>query len=320
MSFLWPWVFLLLPLPFWFEFHRTWLSQAAAIDVSPRLASALNQVSQRTGWRLDIDKALAWLIWILLLIALAQPGKPNQATVQPASGRALSVVIDLSGSMEREDFEWQGEVSNRLDVVKQAANQFIGARGGDRVSLVLFASEAYVAAPLTFDLKAVQHQLSAAGIGMAGRSTGIGDALGLAIQTLRDDPSSEKAIVLLSDGTNNAGAVEPESAAELAAERGVRVHTIALGSDQERADAFSMAPSADLDEETLMRIADSAQGQFFRAKTSADLTQIYAIIDELETAEVDTPPIVVRRDLRHWPLLLLLGCLLIRTAMRRGQA
>jgi len=317
VNFLWPWAFALFPLPLWFWFRNAKGENASALLVSPRLAAALDSVPNGKRWQLGRDSVLAWIIWILLIIALAQPGRPDKATVQPASGRALAVVIDLSGSMERDDFDLNGEAVSRLTVVKALATDFIAARAGDRVSLILFASEAYVASPLTFDLMAVQHQLSVAGIGMAGRATGIGDALGLAIQTLRDDPSPEKAIVLLSDGTNNAGAVEPESAAALAAERKVRVHTIALGSDRERADAFSMTPSADLDEETLKAIANSAGGEFFRAKTSDDLKQIYTTIDRLETAEVDTPPIVVRRDLRHWPLTALFFCLCLRALLRR---
>jgi len=301
----------------WFWFRRQSVAAANALPVSPRLAAALDNIKPAPAWHITKEKLLAWSMWVLLLLALAQPGRPDQASVQPASGRALAMAIDLSGSMEREDFEWQGEKADRLTIVKAVANEFIGARAGDRVSLVLFASEAYIAAPLTFDLQAVQYQLSAAGIGMAGRATGIGDALGLSIQTLSTDPASEKAIVLLSDGTNNAGAVEPESAAKLAAERGIRVHTIAMGSDREREDAYSMAPSADLDETTLAAIAASAGGQFFRARTSADLQDIYTTIDALETAEVETPPVVVRRDLRHWPLLALFLCLCLRTFLRR---
>jgi len=280
MTLNWPWVFLLLPLPMWFWFHRQWLRQSTSIPVSPRMAAAFEATQQSTSIRTNRQQLLAWLMWCLLLLALAQPNTPNQATVQPASGRALSVVIDLSGSMDRTDFDWNGEQSDRLSVVKALANEFIEARS-------------------------------------AGRATGIGDALGLAIQTLRDDPSPEKAIVLLSDGTNNAGAVEPESAAALAAERGVRVHTIALGSDREREDAYSMPPSADLDEDTLKSIAASAGGEFFRAKTSNDLRKIYTTIDQLETAESDTPPIVVRRDLRHWPLIALFFLLCLRAFMNR---
>ena len=320
MNFLWPWIFLLAPVPLWFEIRNSLPGTTGIVDISPRLAAALQEVDEHKGWTFNIDKTIAWLIWLSLLAALAQPGKTDSATVQPASGRAISVVIDLSGSMERDDFEWQGKKANRLTVVQAVASEFIIARSGDRVSLVLFASEAYIASPLTFDLKAVQHQLAVAGIGMAGRSTSIGDALGLAIQSLRDDPASEKAIILLSDGTNNAGAVEPENAASLANERGVRIHTIALGSDREREDAYSMAPSADLDEETLKSIAQNANGEFFRAKTSQDLIQIYSTINALESAEVDTPPIVVRRDLRHFPLYFLIGILLIRAVRGISRA
>jgi len=319
MNFLWPWVFLLFPLPIVFWFRSNTATVKNTMPVSPRLAQALDSIGNDYSIQWSVDKLLAWLCWLLLLVAIAQPGRPDQAKIQPASGRAIAMVIDLSGSMERDDFTLDGETANRLTVVKKIANQFIAARAGDRISLVLYASDAFIAAPLTFDLNAVQHQLSAAGIGMAGRSTAIGDALGLALQTLSDDPSPQKAIVLLSDGANNAGAVEPESAATLAAARSVRVHTIALGSTNKRKDAYSMAPSADLDEATLQDIAASAGGVFFRAKSSEDLAKIYAEIDQLESAEVDTPPIIVRRDLRHWPLIAVFLGLLLRAFLRRRQ-
>ncbi len=320
MNFEWPWVFTAFPLPV--LLHRFLQRQYSlkTIPVSTRLGNALGTTQNHTYPVLSLHQLLSWIIWLLLLIALAQPGVVDKTTVQPASGRALSVVVDLSGSMEREDFEWQGEQASRLDIVKRVASEFIQARAGDRVSLVLFASKAYIATPLTFDVQAVQNQLAAAGIGMAGRSTGIGDALGLAIQSLTNDPASDKAIVLLSDGTNNAGAVSPEDAAEFALSRGIRVHTIAMGSDKPPEDAFSTAPSADLDEETLKQIAASANGQFFRARTTTELQQIYQLINALERAEVEAPPIVIRRDLRHWPLMLLLGCLIIRAGLHHRRA
>jgi len=153
---------------------------------------------------------------------------------------------------------------------------------------------------------------------MAGRSTAIGDALGLSLSMLRQDPAGSKAVVLLSDGTNNAGAVEPEAAAELSREFGVRVHTIALGSEGRDSSGYATAPSADLDEKTLEGVAVASGGEFFRARTTDELIDLYAVIDatdelidlyavidELESSEDRAPPTRPVEDLRAWPLTLL---------------
>jgi len=217
--------------------------------------------------------------------------------------------------MERKDFTIDELNSDRLTVVKAVAGKFIEAQKGNRLSLVMFAEEAFVASPLSFDTYAVASYLNSAGIGMAGRSTAIGDALGLAIQTLRTDPAGNKAIVLLSDGTNNAGTVEPESAAALAAELSINIHTIAMGSDTE-ASGFNTAPAADLDEDTLKSIAEQSGGAFFRARTTQELQAVYAAIDNLESAEAKTPDILLRHDLRNAALLVLFVVLLAWEALR----
>ena len=317
MEFSWPWIFLLLPLPLLFRQPTQGLA-TNALRIPTMLSRALDDLQVSSRYTMSVEQIAMWLAWIALLLALAQPWRPGDTVVQPVSGRALAMVVDLSGSMERRDFTLDGETSDRLSVVKSVAGQFIEARQGDRISLILFGREAFVASPLSFDLDAIRIILDSAGIGMAGRSTAIGDALGLAIKTLRNDTADSKAIVLLSDGTNNSGSAEPESAASFARDLGIRIHSVAMGSDDSEVSpsGYATANSADLDEATLEAIANDSGGKFFRARSSAELNAVYEEIDKLERSESDAPPVVLQQDLRHWPLLFMLGLLTI-LAMRR---
>lgn len=315
----WPWVFLLTPLPLLVSYFRS-NSSDISIRLPINLTLALSQSTGSYSQKFNFQTTLLWITWLALLVALSQPWQPGETVVQPVSGRAIAIAIDVSGSMERRDFEINGEVEDRLSIVKDVAQSFIDNRKGDRISLVLYGKSAFIASPLTFDLESVKSMLASAGIGMAGRSTAIGDAIGLSIKTLANDPSSLKAIVLLSDGTNNAGSVEPESAAELAKTLGIRVHTVALGSEDKNSGGYTLAQSADLDEETLITVAEQSEGSFFRAKTYADLQDIYTEIDALERTEVNAPPVILRHDLRHWPLYLLLIGLLLHTFLQRSRS
>jgi len=308
ITFAWPWIFLLLPIPL---LVRLWRPPKPdnAIAIPTKLATALDTINSGTASVNKLDTVVPWLCWLLLLLAIAQPSFTGSAVAQMASGRAMAVAIDLSGSMEREDFSLDGNTADRLSVVKAVAGQFIEAQKGNRIALVLFAQEAFVASPLSFDTRAVSSYLHSAGIGMAGRSTAIGDALGLAIQSLRSDPASEKAIVLLSDGTNNAGTVEPESAAVLAAELNISIHTIAMASDSQ-ATGYQTSPAADLDEATLQNIAEQSGGSFFRARSTTELQAIYTAIEKLESAETKAPQILLQHDLRNVILLVLFVLLL----------
>ena len=315
----WPWVFLLTPLPLLVSYFRS-NSSDISIRLPINLTLALSQSTGSYSQKFNFQTTLLLITWLALLVALSQPWQPGETVVQPVSGRAIAIAIDVSGSMERRDFEINGEVEDRLSIVKDVAQSFIDNRKGDRISLVLYGKSAFIASPLTFDLESVKSMLASAGIGMAGRSTAIGDAIGLSIKTLANDPSSLKAIVLLSDGTNNAGSVEPESAAELAKTLGIRVHTVALGSEDKNSGGYTLAQSADLDEETLITVAEQSEGSFFRAKTYADLQDIYTEIDALERTEVNAPPVILRHDLRHWPLYLLLIGLLLHTFLQRSRS
>jgi len=308
IAFAWPWIFLLLPLPFVIRFWQR-SEPPNAIAVPAKLASALDTINGAQAGTRWLDYVIPWLCWLLLLSAIAQPSFTGNAVAQTASGRAIAVAIDVSGSMEREDFTLDGNTADRLSVVKTVAGAFIEAQKGNRIALILFAENAFIASPLSFDTRAVSSYLHSAGIGMAGRSAAIGDALGLAIQSLRADPAADKAIVLLSDGTNNAGTVEPESAAVLAAELNISIHTIAMASDTE-ASGYQTSPSADLDEATLHSIAEQSGGAFFRARNTLELEAIYSEITKLETAETAAPQILLQHDLRNLALLALFVLLL----------
>ena len=325
IEFAWPWIFLLLPLPALIIYRQSQKPTSDSILVPPSVAKALQEIEQqkrRAGFDLHtLRLLLLGLSWLALLIAIAQPFKPETGEATPASGRAISMLIDLSTSMERRDFSikneaLEDETVDRLVVVKKIASQFIAEREGDRIGLVLFGSEAFVASPLTYDNDSVNTVLQSSGIGMAGRTTAMGDALGLAIKSLRDDPADEKAIVLLSDGTSNAGTAEPEDAAELAQTLGITVHTIGLGSDDSVNDEQQFqSASADLDEETLKSIAGASGGKFFRAHTSDELQSIYSEIDTLESADVVAPPLIVRRDYRNSFIVLSIVFLLLAMAI-----
>lgn len=300
LAFAAPWAALLLVLPVLARLLPPRRSERPALTVPPRLAAAFGQAPAPAGTPRAVT-VLTALAFLAFVVAAMRPSLPLDAVRLPVSGRDLMMVVDLSGSMERRDFALDGVEADRLSVVKRVAGDFLEKREGDRLGLVLFADEAHVAAPLSHDRAAVAAYLREASIGLAGRATAIGDALGLAVKRLRKESARAKVVVLLSDGTNNAGSVEPEDAARLAAKEGVRVHAVGMGS---RAAGEGADPSADLDEATLARIAEATGGRYFRAATTADLAAVHAEIDALERAERLAPPVVLRRELTLRPLAL----------------
>ncbi len=258
-----------------------------------------------------------WLpaaIWLLLVAALAGPRLLTPSAALPVSGRELVLALDLSGSMILEDFELDGQPARRLDAVKRVAARFVRGRGGDRAALVIFASEAYFATPQTHDVEAVAQEIEAATIGVAGRATAISEGLGLALRRLEASPAKSKVVVLLSDGSNNTGPVRPRDAARLAGEMGIRVHTIALGP---HALGEEGAGRDSVDAATLEAIAELSGGETFRVRTMADLENVAAAIDALETIETDGPAALLRRELWPWPAalaMLLAAALAVREA------
>ncbi|MFD0938574.1 VWA domain-containing protein, partial [Methylobacterium trifolii] len=268
---------------------------------------------------------LLWTLWAALVAALSGPRLVLPATALPASGREIMLAMDLSGSMERRDFSLDGQEVNRLVAVKRVGADFIRRRAGDRIGLVIFADQAFVAASLTFDTASVAHALEEATIGLVGRSTGIGDGLGLALRRLdpkdtgRDagqpGPATAKVVILLSDGANNAGQTTPKDVAALAKELGIKVYTIALG-PRDMADA--QGEQDVVDTETLREMAEISGGKAFRVKTTEDLIAVAGSIDALEGGRAKAPPLPLRRDLWPWPAALALLCAAALLATRRG--
>jgi Ca-activated chloride channel family protein len=241
----------------------------------------------------------------------------------PASGRDLLLGVDISGSMEIQDMQWQGDNYDRLSIVKAVVGDFVQRRQSDRLGLVLFGTHAYLQAPLTFDRTTVNQLLQEAQLGFAGEKTAIGDAIGLGVKRLRHRPQESRVMILLTDGANTAGQITPLKAAELAAKAKVKIYTIGIGADEmitpgifgSSFGARRVNPSADLDEATLKAIAEQTGGQYFRARSPEDLQVIYQELDKLEPIEQEAETFRPTQSLFYWPLgvaLVLAGLLFLQ--------
>ena len=308
IEFLWPWVFAVLPLPLLVR----WLlpakstQQEAALRV-PFYASYGNQQAQSSQGRFTHWPFWLGLVaWSLLVTAAARPQWLGEAIELPVSGRDLMLAVDLSGSMEAEDFRIRGRTVNRLIATQWVGGQFIDRRVGDRIGLILFGRQAYLQTPLTFDRQTVHKLLQEAVIGLAGKETAIGDAIGLAVKRLKDKDVSSRVLILLTDGANTAGEVDPLKAAELAAQHQLKIYTIGIGADEMIVQSFfgrqRINPSADLDEDTLKAIADKTGGRYFRARDTEELNKIYRLLDKLEPVEKEAQTFRPTTALFYWPL------------------
>ncbi len=316
----WPWLFVLLPLPWLLRLLLPTAKQRQQAALRVPFFDELQQVSgqqqKSLGIHLSRSPWLPVLIWLCLIFAVVRPQWLGEVVATPLSGRDLLMAVDVSGSMEIPDLSLHGQQVDRLTVVKQVAGEFIQQRLGDRVGLVLFGSQAYLQTPLTHDRHTVNQMLQEAQIGIAGKSTAIGDAIGLSIKRLKERPDQSRVLILLTDGENTAGEVEPREAAKLAAEENIKIYTIGLGAEQMEIPGFFgsrvINPSQELDEKLLKEIADTTGGRYFRAKATEELNQIYQILDELEPSEGESEYYRPREELYFWPLgiALLLSLLL----------
>jgi Ca-activated chloride channel family protein len=310
-SLAWPWALLALPLPF--LLHKLLPESTHMQDAGLRVPSL--QTFAVLGGRPDAEQLWKWrfwvaaVAWLLLVVAAARPEHIGDELEVPVSGRNLMLAVDLSGSMDQKDFELGSRRVDRLTATKAVAKDFIERREGDRIGLILFGERAYLQVPLTLDRETVNVLLMEAFIGLAGEKTAIGDAITLAVKRIHDQAAdaSEQVLVLLTDGANTAGEVDPLKAAQLAQQVGLRIYTIGIGAEQLEVASLiggrrSINPSADLDEDTLTRIAELTGGRYFRAKDTAGLQDIYRLVDELEP--VDEPESGFRpvRSLYFWPL------------------
>lgn len=308
----WPWAFYLLPLPLIFFWFLPKVKQQEAALKVPNLSlwKTSTQTSQKHSQSAWPSLILPILLWLALLTALARPHILGDIIEMPTSGRDLMLAVDISGSMAIEDMKWQDRPVNRLFTVKKVLNDFISQRQGDRLGLVLFGSQAYLQAPLTFDWQTIQTLMNEAQIGLAGKQTAIGDAIGLTIKRLQSHSEQSRVVILLTDGANTAGEVEPLKAAELAQQSNVKIYTIGLGADAMEVASFfgsrKVNPSRDLDETTLQKMADMTGGYYFRARDSKDLETIYDMIDQLEPTEKDPEIFRPQINIYYWPLALAL--------------
>ena len=301
----WPWLLLLAPLPW---LLRKLLPASPSSDVQALRVPWFGAVAgKQAGWMRRHWLALsAALIWLLLVLSAARPQWIGEIESVPVTGRDLLLAVDISGSMDTQDMILNKTAVNRLKVVKKVAGEFIQRRHGDRVGLILFGSRAYLQTPLTFDTESTATLLDESEIGLAGRETAIGDAIGLAVKRLRDDAAADRVLVLLTDGANTSGEVQPLQAAEFAARDGLTVYTVGVGADEMMVKDFFgsrvVNPSADLDEDTLRTIAERTGGRYFRARDAVSLEKIYEILDELEPVESDVEIIRPIDELFFWPL------------------
>ncbi|MGH8192823.1 MAG: vWA domain-containing protein [Woeseiaceae bacterium] len=329
VTFAWPWMFLALVLPY---FVRLLLPPAgesgdAGLKVpSLRRFAVLtdrSEAGQLRNWRFWV----AAIAWLLLVIAAARPERIGDEFAVPVSGRNLMLAVDLSGSMDAKDFELGNRRVDRLTATKAVASDFIRRREGDRLGLILFGERAYLQVPLTLDRETVNTLLLEAFIGLAGEKTAIGDAITLAVKRIYEQGAnaSEQVLLLLTDGANTAGQIAPLDAAELAQQIGLKIYTIGIGAEQLDVPSITggllrVNPSADLDEDTLTRIAGMTGGRYFRARDTAGLQEIYRLLDEMEPVAEPEAGFRPVASLYYWPLggAFALAALLASAYLLRG--
>lgn len=322
-DFLWWWMFALLPIPWLVR----WLLKPAQQQAGVALHVPFLEDFQQQGnsllarsWHGWLALLLATLAWVALVTASARPVWIGDSVALPVAGRDLMMAVDLSGSMQEQDFILGGQVVDRLVATKAVAGEFIRSRSGDRIGLVLFGDQAYLQAPLTFDRQTVLKLLNESAIGLAGERTAIGDAIGLALKRLQASPEKNRVLILMTDGANTAGSVSPLEAADMAATAGLKIYTVGIGSESDQMRSVFgfqlMNPAADLDERTLKGIAEKTGGMYFRARDTEEFQHIYAELDRLEPVEQEAEQWRPQMELFRWPLLAAFVLTLLAAALR----
>ena len=329
MTFAYPYLLLLLlllPLLAWLKGKHG--QDSAFLYSSVQLVKGITGISRsRIG---QILLRLRWVALAFFIVALARPQLGEGQTTVRASGIDIAVALDLSGSMASEDFELDGERVNRLAIAKDVLEKFIIKRPNDRIGIVAFAGRAYIAGPLTLDHDFLLENLERLELNTIEDGTAIGSALSAALNRLRDLKSKSKIVILMTDGQNNAGQIQPLTAADAAQSLGVKVYTIGVGTrgaaPYPQIDPFGrkvyVQLTVDIDEETLSEIAKKTGGKYYRADNAGTLRAIYADIDRLEKTEVEVKKFQRYRELFPWVILpglvlLLLEVILGHTVWRK---
>lgn len=300
----WPWFLLLLPIPLLRFFAPKAKPKGNGIWWANTEELVHHQDTKLASNHFRLGPLCLTGAWVLLVLAMTKPVWLGEPTKVVPSGRDLLIALDLSGSMQVSDMTLNNQPANRLKAAKSVLSDFIEARRGDRIGIIVFGSKAYLQAPLSFDTSTINQLVQEAQIGFAGEQTAIGDAIGLGIKRLEDKPSDKKVLILMTDGANTAGRVQPEQAAEFAASQNVRIHTIGIGADSMLVQSFFgskvVNPSSDLDETLLKNIAAQTGGEYFRAKSTEDLRAIYQTLDELEPTPAEDIWQRPLTSLFHW--------------------
>ena len=314
MTFAHPYVLLLLlllPLFAWLKGRRG--SQPAFLYSSLKLVEGLTRARRsRAGAFLA---ALRWLALAVLIVALAQPRLAKSTTEVKASGIDIVVALDLSGSMNTPDYEVNGQRISRFNLAKSVLKKFVSERPDDRIGLVVFAAQAFIASPMTLDHDYLLDNIERLEIGTINSdATAIGDGLTTALNRLRDLKSKSKIIVLMTDGANNSGKIDPITATEAAQALGVKIYTIGLG-NREIVEQMGLPPGFLPDDDTLQQIAQMTGGIFYRADTTEKLQSIYDQIDKLEKTEAVVNKYTEYKELFQWMVSCGLALLLLELAL-----
>lgn len=305
LEFQWPWMLAALPLPLLVYWLIPAQEKKPVALYAPSFIRGLDSQTEQKSASI-IRTILLSLVWISLVIAASRPVYLGDPVELPAKGRDLMLAVDLSGSMKETDMLIGQEYYRRIDALKYVLGDFIDKRKGDRLGLIVFGTNAYLHAPITYDRQTIKQFLQEARIGFAGDRTSIGDAIGLAVKKLRNRPEESRVLILVTDGANTAGAIDPLKAADIAADAGIKIYTIGMGASQViQRTLFGnriVNPSKDLDEETLKSIAGSTGGKYFRAHTPEELQSVYQTINKLEPVDQDARTVRPSDSLFHLPL------------------
>lgn len=300
MTFAWPWLAALIPV--WLVIARWKQKPVVSGAIEHPYLAALSQQSTKGVSEARWLKWVNALIYLLLVLALMRPqwiGDPLSTTER---ARSLYLSVDISESMLEPDMQWNGQIIQRYQAVQAVIGEFVSNRQSDLIGLVVFGAFADIQSPLTPDTKAIQKLLLDLLPGMAGGSTAIGDGLALAVKQLRDSTSTDKVVILLSDGVNNSGSVTPEQATQVARESGIKVYTIGFGRSRFGQQSFDAA--------TLSEIAEQTGGRFFQARTTGELIDVFAAIEALEPSDEYQQELRVVNEW-YWLPLTIAGLLLI---------
>lgn len=326
-EFHWPWMAVLLIVPFLVRFLWPRAESEQDDTLAGRQETLLHPSLEYlqesyTGHRPRasisgrIHGLLLALLWLLLTLTLMRPQWMEPYTETRAEGYDLLIAMDASHSMEAMDFTANNAQVTRMAVLKGVLNKFIANRAGDRVGLIIFGSQAYTVAPMTYDLNGVRQQLADVIPNIAGQGTAMGDAIGLGVKKLRERPEGSRVLILVADGGNTAGTIPPLVAARMAAQSGIRIYSIGVGSTRESVPIMESGrmiyrDDLGLDEKVLRDIAGITNGAYFRATDTTALEEIYRRIDDLEKTRAESRTIMIPHPLYPWTLglglLILLG-------------